>query len=98
MRLLLSYLRPHRNLVFLALVLAAINQTFSLLDPAIFRHVISDYASHPEQFATNHHAFLAGVSKLFALMVGAAFVSRVAKNFQDYFLHVVTQSVGAALH
>src|SRR3954471_3121124 len=98
MRLLLGYLRPHRNLVVLALVLAAINQTFSLLDPAIFRHVISDYASRPEQFATDHHAFLVGVSRLFALMVGAAFVSRVAKNFQDYFLNVITQRVGARLY
>src|SRR3954471_8710230 len=98
MRLLLGYLRPHRNLVVLALVLAAINQTFSLLDPAIFRHVISDYASRPEQFATDHHAFFMGVSKLFALMVGAAFVSRVAKNFQDYFLNVITQRVGARLY
>jgi ATP-binding cassette subfamily B protein len=98
MRLLLGYLRPHRNLVILALVLAAINQTFSLLDPAIFRHVISDYAAKPEQFANDHHAFLMGVSKLFALMVGAAFVSRVAKNFQDYFLNVITQRVGATLY
>src|SRR4051812_45211032 len=98
MRLLLGYLRPHRNLVVLALVLAAINQTFSLLDPAIFRHVISDYASHPGQFSTNHQAFLTGVSKLFALMVGAAFVSRVAKNFQDYCLNVITQRVGARLY
>jgi ATP-binding cassette subfamily B protein len=98
MRLLLGYLRPHRNLVFLALALAAINQTFSLLDPAIFRHVISDYAAQPEKFAADHRAFLVGVSKLFALMVGAAFVSRVAKNFQDYFLNVVTQRVGATLY
>ena len=98
MRLLLGYLRPHRNLVILALVLAAINQTFSLLDPAIFRHVISDYAARPEDFATNHQAFLTGVTKLFALMVGAAFVSRVAKNFQDYFLNVITQRVGAKLY
>jgi ATP-binding cassette subfamily B protein len=98
MRLLLGYLRPHRNLVVLALVLAAINQTFSLLDPAIFRHVISDYASKPGEFANNHQAFLGGVTKLFALMVGAAFVSRVAKNFQDYFLNVITQRVGARLY
>ena len=98
MRLLLGYLRPHRNLVFLALVLAAINQTFSLLDPAIFRHVISDYAAQPDRFATDHRAFLVGVAKLFALMVGAAFVSRVAKNFQDYFLNVITQRVGAKLY
>jgi ATP-binding cassette subfamily B protein len=98
MRLLLGYLRPHRNLVILALVLAAINQTFSLLDPAIFRHVISDYAAKPDQFVGNHQAFLSGVTKLFALMVGAAFVSRVAKNFQDYFLNVITQRVGATLY
>jgi ATP-binding cassette, subfamily B, bacterial len=98
MRLLLGYLRPHRNLVFLALALAAINQIFSLLDPAIFRHVISDYAARPERFATDHRAFLVGVSKLFGLMVGAAFVSRVAKNFQDYFLNVITQRVGARLY
>jgi ATP-binding cassette subfamily B protein len=98
MRLLLSYLRPHRNLVILALTLAAINQTFSLLDPAIFRHVISDYASQPERFVDDHRAFLMGVAKLFALMVGAAFVSRVAKNFQDYFLNVITQRVGARLY
>src|SRR3954468_2513555 len=98
MQLLLNYLRPHRKLVVLALVLAAINQTFSLLDPAIFRHVISDYASRPGQYSADHHAFLVGVSKLFALMVGAAFVSRVAKNFQDYFLNVITQRVGARLY
>jgi ATP-binding cassette subfamily B protein len=98
MRLLIGYLRPHRNLVILALVLAAINQIFSLLDPAIFRHVISDYAARPERFTTDHHAFLVGVSQLFGLMVGAAFVSRVAKNFQDYCLNVITQRVGARLY
>jgi ATP-binding cassette subfamily B protein len=98
MRLLIGYLRPHRNLVILALVLAAINQVFSLLDPAIFRHVISDYAARPERFTTDHHAFLVGVSRLFGLMVGAAFVSRIAKNFQDYCLNVITQRVGARLY
>ena len=98
MRLLLSYLRPHRNLVILALTLAAANQVFSLLDPAIFRHVISDYAMRPEKFANDHRAFLTGVAKLFGLMVGAAFVSRVAKNFQDYFVNVITQRVGARLY
>jgi ATP-binding cassette subfamily B protein len=98
MRLLIGYLRPHRNLVILALVLAAFNQVFSLLDPAIFRHVISDYAARPERFTTDHHAFLVGVSRLFGLMVGAAFVSRIAKNFQDYCLNVITQRVGARLY
>ena len=45
MRLLYSYLRRYWHLVALALVLAAINQIFSLLDPLIFRHVIDEYAT-----------------------------------------------------
>ena len=44
MKLLWSYLRRYRGLVALALLLAAINQVFSLLDPLIFRHVIDRYA------------------------------------------------------
>jgi ATP-binding cassette subfamily B protein len=40
MKILFSYLRQYRGLVGLALVLATINQVFSLLDPLIFRHVI----------------------------------------------------------
>ena len=45
MHLLWSYLRHYRWLVVLALVLAATNQVFSLLDPLIFRHVIDEYAT-----------------------------------------------------
>ncbi len=36
MALLFSYLRRYTRLVLLALVLAAVNQVFSLLDPLIF--------------------------------------------------------------
>ena len=98
MRLLLSYLRRHWPLVVLALVLASINQVFSLLDPAIFRHVIDDYVTKAGDYAGRRHDFVVGVAKLFALMIGAAFVSRVAKNFQDYFLNVIIQRVGARLY
>ena len=45
MRLLLRYLQRYRLLIALALVLAAINQIFSLLDPLIFRYVIDRYAT-----------------------------------------------------
>ena len=98
MRLLLSYLRRHWPLVLVALVLASINQVFSLLDPAIFRHVIDDYVTKAGDYAERRHDFIVGVGKLFGLMVGAAFISRVAKNFQDYFLSVIIQRVGARLY
>lgn len=45
MKLLLAYLKNYKWLVALALVLAAINQIFSLLDPLIFRYVIDEYAT-----------------------------------------------------
>jgi ATP-binding cassette subfamily B protein len=96
MRLLLAYLKGYWKLVALALVLAAINQIFSLLDPLIFRHVIDDYATKFKEYTTAQ--FFRGVSVLLAAAVGVAFVSRVAKNFQDYFINVITQRLGARIY
>jgi ATP-binding cassette subfamily B protein len=42
--------------------------------------------------------FFKGVALLLGMAVGVAFVSRVAKNFQDYFVNVVVQRVGADLY
>jgi ATP-binding cassette subfamily B protein len=96
MRLLLSYLRRHKGMVALALTLAAINQVFSLLDPLIFSKVINRYAAHASEFTRRD--FLEGAGLLLGAAVGVAFVSRVAKNFQDYFLSVVIQRVGARIY
>ncbi|MBV8866706.1 MAG: ABC transporter ATP-binding protein [Acidobacteriaceae bacterium] len=96
MALLLFYLRKHWHLVALALLLAAINQIFSLLDPLIFRHIIDSYATKFHQYTTGQ--FIRGVSLLLGAAVGVAFISRVAKNFQDYYVNVVTQRTGAQLY
>ena len=52
MKLLYSYLRRYWGLVVLALVLAATNQIFSLLDPLIFRYVIDQYATRFSEYTT----------------------------------------------
>jgi len=96
MKLLWSYLRRYRGLLALALLLATVNQIFSLLDPLIFRYVIDRYAMRFRQYTTGE--FLSGVSLLLAAAVGVAFVSRVAKNFQDYFINVITQRLGAEIY
>ena len=96
MRLLLSYLKQYWKLVVLALFLAAINQIFSLLDPFIFRHVIDEYATRYQEYTTAE--FFKGVSLLLAAAIGVAFVSRVAKNFQDYFINVIVQRMGAQIY
>src|SRR5215203_2851667 len=96
MKLLYSYLRRYWGLGVLALFLAAVNQIFSLLDPLIFRYVIDGYATKFSEYTTGQ--FFRGVSLLLAAAVGVAFVSRVAKNFQDYFVNVITQRLGADLY
>src|ERR1700722_1814109 len=96
MATLYRYLRDYWKLVAAALVLAAINQVFSLLDPLIFRHVIDSYATRLHDYTIGQ--FIRGVAFLLGLAVGVAFVSRVAKNFQDYYVNVITQQVGARLY
>src|SRR5262245_17776542 len=96
MKLLVTYLKEYWRLVALALMLAAISQVFSLLDPLIFRHVIDEYATRFEEYTTGE--FFRGVSLLLGAAVGVAFVSRVAKNFQDYYINVITQRLGARIY
>ncbi len=96
MKLLFTYAKQYRKLIFLALSLAAVNQIFSLLDPWIFRIVIDKYATKFQQYSTEE--FFSGVGILLLAAVGVAFVSRVAKNFQDYYVNVITQKLGAQIY
>src|SRR5881397_247459 len=96
MKLLYRYLRNYRGLVAVALVLATINQVFSLLDPLILRYVIDRYATRFQEYTTGE--FFRGVGLLLGAAVGVAFVSRVAKNFQDYYINVITQRLGAQIY
>ena len=96
MKLLYDYLKRYWKIVLIALLLAAINQVFSMLDPLIFRHVIDDYATKYNRYTVTQ--FLRGISLLLAAAVGVAFVSRVAKNFQDYFVNVIVQRLGADMY
>ncbi len=96
MKLLFSYLKGYRKLVAVALILAAINIVFSLLDPYIFRLVLDNYVTKFSELS--RHTFFWGVGLLLLASMGVAFVSRVAKNFQDYYVNTVTQRLGARLY
>jgi ATP-binding cassette subfamily B protein len=58
--------------------------------------VIDSYATQYDKYTRIQ--FFKGVALLLGMAVGVAFVSRVAKNFQDYFVNVVVQRVGADLY
>lgn len=96
MKLLWLYLKNYKQTLILALALATINQVFSLLDPQIFRYLIDNYANRAHELSSNE--FLRGVIILLLGTMGVAFVSRVAKNFQDYYVNVITQRLGARMY
>ncbi len=96
MNLLYQYSRHYWKLFVAAFLLAATNQIFSLLDPLIFRHVIDSYATKYHQYTQAQ--FVRGAGLLLLAAVGVAFVSRVAKNFQDYFVNVIVQRLGARMY
>jgi len=96
MDILYRYSKQYWKLVTVALLLAATNQIFSLLDPLIFRHVIDGYATKYHQYTQSQ--FIRGAGLLLLAAVGVAFISRVAKNFQDYFVNVIVQRLGARIY
>jgi ATP-binding cassette subfamily B protein len=96
MKLLADYLKNYKGLIALALLLAAVNQIFSLLDPWIFRKIIDTYVTRYQDYTTQE--FFQGAGLLILAAMGVAMVSRVAKNFQDYYVNVITQRLGAKIY
>ncbi len=96
MRLLFSYLLKQKKILILALVLATVNQVFSLLDPQIFRLLVDNYASKVGSLSPE--VFFRGALLLVFAAVGVNLVSRIAKNFQDYYVNATTQRVGMSMY
>jgi ATP-binding cassette subfamily B protein len=110
MKILLQYLKPYKWLIGLALLLATINQVFSLFDPLIFGKLFDKLLIHAHEYGhydkdKNFHAegtrsqseFLWSLFKYLGMLIGVAMVSRIAKAFQDYFVNVIVQKFGAKI-
>src|SRR3989344_2781807 len=96
MKLLLNYLKHYKKVLTGTLLLAVINQVFSLLDPQIFRMVVDNYVLRASELSREE--FLRGIILLLLATVGVALVSRIAKNFQDYYLNSIVQKLGAKMY
>ncbi|MCE9538753.1 MAG: ABC transporter ATP-binding protein/permease [Bacteroidetes bacterium] len=96
MKLLIQYLKRYKGLIALALALASINQLFSLLDPLVFKHIVDNYATNPHDY--NKSDYVKSIGGLILLSMGFAMMSRIAKNFQDYYVNVITQKLGAQIY
>ena len=107
MKIFISYLKPYKWLIVLALFLAATNQVFSLFAPWISGNILDLFANHPHVFPdktprTEYEFFFGkgkyhGLIYFLLLLIGTAMVSRIAKAFQDYFGNVLVQKFGATI-
>jgi ATP-binding cassette subfamily B protein len=96
MKVLLSYLSKHRWVVAFALFLAAMNIGFSLLDPYITGRIVD--GAIERRNSLNYDEYLHYVLKMVGYAIGVAMVSRIAKNFQDYYTNIIVQKVGARMY
>jgi ATP-binding cassette subfamily B protein len=83
MQIFWQYLRPHRSLIFLALLLAAIAQLLALIDPVIFGHIIDQFATNKNHLPQNQ--LVRGILYWLITALGIALFSKLAKSGQDYF-------------
>lgn len=101
MKILLQYLKPYKWMVLFTLLLAGINQTFSLFDPMIFGKAIDLFANDPHKaidgVPRTENQYISGIMLYLLMLVGTAMVSRIAKAFQDYFSSVIIQKFGAKI-
>lgn len=109
MKILLNYLKPYKWLIIASLLLASINQVFSLFAPAITGNILDKLVNQPNHFdkekliPRNLNEYLYGtdiyhgVFYFLGLLIGTAMISRIAKAFQDYVVSVIIQKFGAKI-
>ncbi len=96
MKILFTFLKPYRKVLYLTLFLAAINQCFSLLDPMIAGKILNDVILKFDKL--NYNDYITTALTLVGLSIGVALVSRIAKNIQDYYTNVIIQKLGADIY
>ncbi len=92
MKILWTYLKPHRGLIILSLSLAGLAQLLTLIDPIIFGKIIDDYATNPGD--KTEKELVSGVTFWLLVAVGIALAARLCKTLQDYVMRLVVQKFG----
>ncbi len=98
MKLLYFYIKKHKLLLFFALLMAAVNICFSLSDSIITGKLMQDCGVGLSKYKGNEIGFIKSVAFWLGLSLGAAMISRITKNFQDYFTNIVIQRTGAQMY
>jgi len=92
LKILWTYLKPHRWFIILSLSLAGVAQLLTLVDPIIFGKIIDDYTTNTG--TQTESELVKGVSFWLAIAVIIALLARLAKTFQEYVMRLVVQKFG----
>lgn len=96
MKSIFQYLTNYKGLLRWTLLLATINQVFSLLDPQIFRRLIDEYVTKYQEYTQQE--FIMWICIWAIALIVVALISRLAKSFQDYYVNVMTQKIWMSLY
>lgn len=78
--------------------MAALNICFSLSDSVITGKLMQDCGVGIAKYKGNEIGFLKSVGFWLGLSIFIAMISRITKNFQDYFTNIVIQRTGAEMY
>lgn len=78
--------------------MAALNICFSLSDSVITGRLMQDCGVGIAKYKGNEIGFIKAVGFWLGLSILIAMISRITKNFQDYFTNIVIQRTGAAMY
>jgi len=92
MRILWKYLKPHKGLILVSLLLAGIAQLLSLVDPLIFGKIIDEYATTPGNRSQDE--LVRGVLYWLGIALAVALLARIAKAFQEYVTRLAVARFG----
>lgn len=105
MKILFTYLKPHKWLIVIVLLLSSMSIIFSLVDPIIFGKIVnlaSDYRNDKGNYTENEFLYSMNSDKpsvmyYIVVLIIVAMGARLAKNFQDYVMSIITQKYGAKI-
>lgn len=82
MEILWKYLKPHRGLIALSLLLAGLAQLLNLLDPVIFGHIIDEYSTNKNNLGERQ--LITEITYWLLIALSIAIVAKLFKAVQEF--------------
>ncbi|SHK84921.1 ATP-binding cassette, subfamily B [Chitinophaga jiangningensis] len=82
MKTLWKYLKPHKKLILISLLLAGSAQLLNLLDPIIFGKIVDNYASNPNHLSEKE--LVSSVLYWLGIAIAIALLAKAFKSLQEY--------------